>query len=210
MSFSQGASTGTANERTTLKNIGDPQLINRSMIFGKRLLIIAVVNFCWSAYRIINYSFAIDDNPAEYETQKVHYLTCSIGLIFNTISIVVSSLLCYAAFYADALHRSGRLLLIPYIVWQPIAIGFEIGILAYIIAKNYQNIPDEIVIYSIAIILLTPLYFAVCLQLRYYKNVAKDNEKKMRNFAVSSQEFTHPCAANNSSYTSFRDVLPTY
>ena len=211
--------TDNMNERTTLRRNYSPtastqQMIEGVGIFGKKLLVISVINFCWSAYRVINYSFSFDDNHSEYETDKVHYLKCSLGLIFNTLSVVASSLLCYAAFYADALKRNGRLLLLPYIIWQPILICFEIGFLSYLIVTNKDNIPDDVVIYSIGCILLLALYFGVCLQMRYFRNIAKANKKKLRNFAAISthnkEQITSSSSKKPSSYTSFRDVLPVY
>lgn len=203
------------NERTTLRRNYSPtsstqqQMIEGVGIFGKKLLIISVINFCWSAYRIINYSFSFDDNHPHYETEKIHYLKCSLGLVINTVSVVASSLLCYAAFYADALKRNGRLLLIPYILWQPILICFEIGFLSYLIVKNKDDIPDEVVIYSIGVIMLLALYFGVCLQMRYFRNTAKANKKKLRNFATDQDHVTS-ALTKPSSYTSFKDVIPVY
>ena len=212
----QPAPLAPVNERTTLKqhhsqltSSQKQKMAHGVIVFGKKLLVIAVINFCWSAYRIINYSFSFDDDHSVYETDKVHFVKCALGLVLNTISVVTTSLLCYAAFYADALQRNGRLFLVPYIIWQPIVISFEIGYLTYIVVNNKNSIPDNVVIYSIGCILLSALYFGVCLQMRYFRNVAKDNRKKLRNFVASTQE-THSPTFPSSSYTSFKDVLPVY
>ena len=205
-------SISNMNERTTLKNnlpiTASQQMAQGVGIFGKKLLIISVINFCWSAYRVINYSFSFDDDHSAYETNKVHYVKCSLGLVVNTVSVVASSLLCYAAFYADALKRNGRLFLVPYLFWQPFAISFEIGFLIYLVVKNKNKVPDDVVIYSIGCMLLTSLYFGVCYQMRYFRKRAKDNKKKLRNFAASTQE--HHSSSKSSFYTSFKDVLPVY
>jgi len=176
------------------------------MKFGKKLLAIAILNFCWSAFRVIDYSLSFDEYETPKASRKIHIAKCSLGLCMNVISIFVVSLLCYASFYEDALESRGRLYLLPYLIWQPFVISFEIGIMVYLVMNNVDNIPEDITIYSIGIILLGCLYFAVCLQFAYFRNVAIDNEKKLHNFATTSQETTKPSSA----YTSFKDVLPTY
>ena len=179
----------------------------RQMKFGKKLLAIAIINFCWSAYRVIDYSLSFDEyHETPDASKRIHVTKCSLGLCMNTITIIVVSLLCYAAFYEDALESKGRLYLLPYMVWQPFVIAFEIGIMVYLLMKKVDDILEDITIYSIGIILLVCLYFAVCLQFAYFRNVSIDNEKKLRNFATTSQESTK----ESSAYTSFKDVLPTY
>ena len=180
------------------------------MKFGKILLGVVCLNFCWSAFRIIYLCLSLDEENVEDYRVKENLTIGIVGLFFNGMSVLVCFLLGYGVYTADPLDRNGRMYIIPFLIWQPFPIAYEIGLLAYTIKLNIQDVPDDVVLYSIGIIVLSSIYFAVCLKFKYFKSIAKENEAKRKRNFVASQEGYQPQVDKDSSYTSFRDVLPTY